>query len=131
MTEGPFGGLHHPGRAAQVHVVIRDVRDEPAEALRIERISGSRPARAKQVVDTGAPRSGKRLDLLAEDDVGLVADPVQQGHVAVPGRQGLEQGAQRRDADAAGEQEDLGPAASGARQDTVRPSMKTFVPILS
>src|SRR6476620_9597996 len=68
VPEMALDRVHHPGGPAQVDVVARDVRDEPADRLSPERVDVGVPVVASapvtdDVQDTGAPVPGELLDL--------------------------------------------------------------------
>ena len=71
-------------------------------------------------MDGGAAQAGQRVELVPEDDVALVARPVDDGQVPARRRQVLEERPQRRDADPAGDEQGPAGASAGAGQHPVR-----------
>ena len=113
------GGVRHPGRAAQIDVVVTQVGDVGSEGGRRERVVAELARRPRDERE-GALAARRVVQLLAEDDVGVVAGPIDEGHLARTGRQGLEQRPQRRDADTAADQQHLAPARSSGGDRPVR-----------
>ena len=118
--ERPLDALHHRDRAAQVDVAVPDVGDEPLDRCGVERVAGRPVSPSDEVLDLRPAGAGQRLELVAEDDLAGVADPVEEGQVAALGGERLEQGAQRRDPDPARDQEDLRAGPPRAGQDAIR-----------
>ena len=117
--------VHHPGGSAQVDVVARDVRDEPADRLSPERVAVGMAVVAAapvtdDVQDTGAPVPGELLELVPEHEVQRVARAVDEREVAGVRGQRLEERAERRDPDPAGDERHLRPGPSRAGEDAVR-----------
>src|SRR5512133_3428947 len=115
----PFERVGHRGRAADVDLALGDVRHELAQvAGREEAAAGVSPVIADHEEKSHAAFARKPLELLAEDDVAVVDDAVDDDDVAA---HVLHQRADRCDADAARNEQDLLPFARSLGEDTERP----------
>src|ERR1700733_12356719 len=106
---GHAGGLErldrgrcHAGRAADVDVVPLKAGHQRAQHPRGQRVPAELGARPDQVVHGRAARRRDGVEFLAEHEVALTARTVDQGDRTGQGR---EHGAQRGDADPAGQQQ--------------------------
>ena len=101
--------VHEGTRAAVEDVALAGCRGRDAAASGLERVDGhlGRTAAADQEAHRCAGHAPERLQLLAEDDVLPAAGAIQQHQVTLSGLTLLDHGAQRRDADAAGDEQGL------------------------
>src|SRR5580692_321040 len=109
--------LGHAVRPADVDVLLDKTRGEGAQHPGRQRVAAELGPRPDYVVHDRPARGRDRVQLVGEDDVLRAARAVDQRD---PPGQGREHGAQRRDADPAGQQHDTA-AGTGTGERAVRP----------
>lgn len=116
FAQGTDRGLGHAGRAAEVDVVRGQIGDQGAQGPSGEG-RGVSGRFVDDVVHGGPSAGGYRVEFTAQGEVFAAAGPVDEGHLA---RERLEERAQRGDADAAGQEQDLGGGAAVRGEGAVR-----------